>query len=207
MLAEKFSAIYGNESNNSAFKSVGAVMSRVGKKPIEIPSGVEAKLETGRIIIKGPLGEMSQVVNPNLTVKRESNKLLVERPTNQKIYREMHGLTRNLIANMVIGVSKGYEKTLDITGVGFKASAQGSNLMLNLGFSHPIVYPLPSGIKATVDAKQTQITLKGVDKQLVGQIAANLRSLKKPEPYKGKGIKYSGEVVQRKEGKAGKTGK
>jgi len=182
-------------------------MSRVGKKPIEIPSGVEAKLETGRIIIKGPLGEMSQVVNPNLTVKRESNKLLVERPTNQKIYREMHGLTRNLIANMVIGVSKGYEKTLDITGVGFKASAQGSNLMLNLGFSHPIVYPLPSGIKATVDAKQTQITLKGVDKQLVGQIAANLRSLKKPEPYKGKGIKYSGEVVQRKEGKAGKTGK
>jgi large subunit ribosomal protein L6 len=182
-------------------------MSRVGKKPIEIPSGVEARLETGRVIIKGPLGEMSQVVNPNLTVKRESNKLLVERPTNQKIYREMHGLTRNLIANMVIGVSKGYEKTLDIVGVGFKASAQGSNLMLNLGFSHPIVYPLPSGIKATVDAKQTQITLKGVDKQLVGQIAANLRSLKKPEPYKGKGIKYSGEVIQRKEGKAGKTGK
>jgi large subunit ribosomal protein L6 len=182
-------------------------MSRVGKKPIEIPSGVEAKLETGRIIIKGPLGEMSQVVNPNLTVKRESNKLLVERPTNQKIYREMHGLTRNLIANMVTGVSKGYEKTLEITGVGFKASAQGSNLMLNLGFSHPIVYPLPSGIKATVDAKQTQITLKGVDKQLIGQIAANLRSLKKPEPYKGKGIKYSGEIIQRKEGKAGKTGK
>jgi large subunit ribosomal protein L6 len=182
-------------------------MSRVGRKPIEIPSGVEAKLETGRVIIKGPLGEMSQVVNPKLTVKRESNKLLVERPTNQKLYRELHGLTRNLIANMVIGVSKGYEKTLDITGVGFKAFAQGSNLMLNLGFSHPVVYPLPSGIKATVDAKQTQITLKGVDKQLVGQIAANLRSLKKPEPYKGKGIKYSNEVVQRKEGKAGKTGK
>jgi large subunit ribosomal protein L6 len=182
-------------------------MSRVGKKPIDIPSGVEAKLETGKITVKGPLGEMSQDVNPKLTLKKENNKLVVERPSNQKIYRELHGLTRNLIANMFIGVSKGYEKTLDITGVGFKASAQGSNLMLNLGFSHPIVYPLPKGIKATVDAKQTQITLKSVDKQLIGQIAANIRNLKKPEPYKGKGIKYSNEVIQRKEGKAGKGGK
>jgi len=108
---------------------------------------------------------------------------------------------------MVAGVSKGYEKTLEISGVGFKAQAQGSNLMLNLGFSHPIVYPIPKGIKATVDAKQTTITLKGVDKQLIGQIAANLRGLKKPEPYKGKGIKYGGEVIHRKEGKAGKGGK
>jgi large subunit ribosomal protein L6 len=182
-------------------------MSRVGKKPIDIPSGVEAKLETGKITVKGPLGEMSQDVNPKLTLKKENNKLVVERPSNQKIYRELHGLTRNLIANMFIGVSKGYEKTLDITGVGFKASAQGSNLMLNLGFSHPIVYPLPKGIKATVDAKQTQITLKSMDKQLIGQIAANIRNLKKPEPYKGKGIKYSNEVIQRKEGKAGKGGK
>ncbi len=179
-------------------------MSRVGKKPIDIPSGVDAKLETGKVTVKGPLGEISQDVNPKLTIKKENNKLLVERPTNQKIYRELHGLTRNLIANMVSGVSKGYEKTLDITGVGFKASAQGTNLMLNLGFSHPIVYPLPKGIKATVDAKQTQITLKGVDKQLVGQIAANIRSLKKPEPYKGKGIKYEGERLIRKSGKSGK---
>ncbi len=181
-------------------------MSRVGKKPIEIPSGVEAKLETGKVTVKGPLGEISQVVNPNLTVKKDNNKIVVERPSDQKVYRELHGLTRNLIANMVIGVSKGYEKSLDISGVGFKAAAHGTNLMLSLGFSHPIVYPLPKGIKATVDAKQTQITLKGVDKQLVGQIAANIRSLKKPEPYKGKGIKYSTEVVQRKEGKAGKGG-
>jgi large subunit ribosomal protein L6 len=177
-------------------------MSRVGKKPIEMPSGVEAKFETGKITVKGPLGEISQDVNP-----KENNQLKVERPSDQKIYRELHGLTRNLIANMVAGVSKGYEKTLDISGVGFKAAAQGTNLMLSLGFSHPIVYPLPKGIKATVDAKQTQITLKGVDKQLVGQIAANLRSLKTPEPYKGKGIKYSTEVIHRKEGKAGKTGK
>jgi large subunit ribosomal protein L6 len=108
---------------------------------------------------------------------------------------------------MVTGVSKGYEKTLEISGVGFKAATQGSNLMLSLGFSHPIIYPMPKGIKATVDPKQTQITLKGIDKQLVGQIAANLRNLKKPEPYKGKGIKYSTEVIQRKEGKAGKGGK
>jgi len=179
----------------------------LGKKPIEIPSGVEAKLETGKITVKGPLGEMSQDVNPKLTIKKENNKLLVERPSNQKTYRELHGLTRNLIANMVTGVSKGYEKTLEISGVGFKAAAQGTNLMLTLGFSHPIVYPLPKGIKATVDAKQTQVTLKGVDKQLVGQIAANIRGLKKPEPYKGKGIKYSNEVIQRKEGKAGKGGK
>lgn len=182
-------------------------MSRVGKKPIEIPSGVETKLETGKVTVKGPLGEISQDVNPKLTIKKENNKLLVERPSNQKIYRELHGLTRNLIANMVNGVSKGYEKSLEITGVGFKAAAHGTNLMLSLGFSHPIIFPLPKGIKATVDPKQTMITLKGVDKQLVGQIAANLRSLKKPEPYKGKGIKYGGEVIHRKEGKAGKTGK
>jgi large subunit ribosomal protein L6 len=182
-------------------------MSRVGKKPIEIPAGVEAKLETGKITVKGPLGEISQVVNPKLTIKKENNNIVVARPSDQKIYREMHGLTRNLIANMVHGVSKGYEKTLEISGVGFKAQAQGTNLMLSLGFSHPIVYPLPKGVKATVDAKQTLITLKSVDKQLVGQIAANLRSLKKPEPYKGKGIKYGNEVIQRKEGKAGKGGK
>lgn len=182
-------------------------MSRVGKKPIEMPSGVEAKLEIGKVTVKGPLGEISQVVNPKLTIKKENNQLVVERPSDQKLYRELHGLTRNLIANMVIGVSKGYEKILEISGVGFKAIAQKDSLMLNLGFSHPIVYPLPKGIKATVDQKQTTITLKGVDKQVVGQIAANIRSLKKPEPYKGKGIKYSTEVIQRKEGKAGKGGK
>ncbi len=182
-------------------------MSRVGKKPIAIPAGVETKLEPGRVVVKGPLGEMSQDVNPKLTIKREKDQLLVERPSNQKIYRELHGLTRNLIANMVAGVSKGYEKTLDISGVGFKAAVAGSNLMLNLGFSHSIVFPLPQGIKATVDAKQTQIVLKGVNKQLIGQIAANVRGLKVPEPYKGKGIKYGAEVIQRKEGKAGKGGK
>lgn len=183
-------------------------MSRVGKKPIEIPAGVEAKLENGKITLKGPLGQISQVIHPKLVVKKEDNKIVVNRPSDQKIYRELHGLTRNLIANMVTGVSKGYERTLEISGVGFKAAVmKGENLMLSLGFSHPVVYPLPQGIKATVDAKQTLITLKGNDKQLIGQVAANIRGLKKPEPYKGKGIKYGGEVIQRKEGKTGKGGK
>jgi large subunit ribosomal protein L6 len=183
-------------------------MSRVGKKPIELPSGVDAKITSGMITVKGPLGEMSQAVNPKLEIKKDSNRLVVERQSNQKMYRELHGLTRNLIANMVTGVSKGYERTLDISGVGFKASlANKTNLMFTLGFSHPVIFPLPKGITATVDAKQTQVVIKGIDKQLVGQMAANIRNLKQPEPYKGKGIKYNTEVIQRKEGKAGKGGK
>jgi len=183
-------------------------MSRVGKKPIDIPSGVDARIEAGKITIKGPLGEMSQGLHPNITVKKNEGKLTVERQSDAKIYRELHGLTRNLIANMVTGVSKGYERTLDISGVGFKAAvAQKTNLMFTLGFSHPVVFPLPKGITATVDAKQTQVVIKGADKQLVGQMAANIRGLKRPEPYKGKGIKYSTEVIHRKEGKAGKGGK
>lgn len=183
-------------------------MSRVGKKPVVIPSGVDAKIEVGKVTVKGPLGEVSVAVNPKLTIKKESNNLVITRPSDQKIYRELHGLTRNLIANMVIGVSKGYEKTLEISGVGYKAAVvKGDNLMLSLGFSHPVLYALPKGIKAAVDPKQTVITIKGIDKQLVGQVAANLRNLKLPEPYKGKGIKYSNEVIQRKEGKAGKAGK
>jgi large subunit ribosomal protein L6 len=182
-------------------------MSRVGRKPIELPAGVEAKLGQGVVIIKGPLGEMSQNIHPKLTVKKEESRLVVERPSDQKIYRELHGLTRNLIANMVTGVSKGYEKSLEISGVGYKAALHGTNLMLSLGFSHPVIYPLPKGIKVAVDPKQTQITLKGVDKQLVGQVASNLRSFKKPEPYKGKGIKYSTEKIKIKEGKAGKGAK
>jgi large subunit ribosomal protein L6 len=183
-------------------------MSRVGKKPIDIPAGVDAKIETGKITVKGPLGELSQRLHPNLIVKKNDGKLVVERQSDAKTYRELHGLTRNLIANMVAGVSKGYARTLDISGVGFKASiANKTNLMFTLGFSHPVIFPLPKGVTATVDAKQTQVVIKGVDKQLVGQMAANIRGLKLPEPYKGKGIKYGNEVIQRKEGKAGKGGK
>lgn len=182
-------------------------MSRVGKKPIAVPSGVDIKIEPGKVTVKGPLGEISQSVHPKLTVKKQDSTIVVERPSDQKIYRELHGLTRNLIANMVTGVSKGYEKALEISGVGYKAAIHGSNLMLSLGFSHPVVYPIPKGIKIAVDPKQTLITLKGVDRQLIGQIAANLRNLKRPEPYKGKGIKYSTERLKLKEGKAGKGAK
>lgn len=182
-------------------------MSRIGRKAIDLPAGVDVKLETGRVTIKGPLGEISQPVHPKITVLKEGNTIVVKRSSDQKIYRELHGLTRSLLANIVTGVSKGYEKTLEISGVGYKAALHGSNLMLSLGFSHPVVYPLPQGIKAAVDAKQTVITIKGVDKQVVGQTAANLRSLKPPEPYKGKGIKYSDERIKMKEGKAGKGGK
>ncbi len=179
-------------------------MSRVGKKPIALPSGVDAKLEQSKITVKGPLGELSRSVYPKLSVKKMDSTLVVERPSDQKLYREMHGLTRNLIANMVTGVSTGFEKTLQISGVGYKAALHGSSLLLNLGFSHPVVYPVPEGIKATVDPKQNLITLKGIDKQLVGQVAATIRGIKKPEPYKGKGIKYSTETIKMKEGKAGK---
>ena len=183
-------------------------MSRVGKKPIDIPSGVDAKIEPGKVTVKGPLGELSQPVNPSMVIKKNEGKLVVERQSDAKIYRELHGLTRNLIANMVTGVSKGFSRTLDISGVGFKtALVNKTNLMFSLGLSHPVIFPLPKGITATVDAKQTQVVIKGIDKQLVGQMAANIRGLKKPEPYKGKGIKYSTEVVHRKEGKAGKAGK
>jgi large subunit ribosomal protein L6 len=183
-------------------------MSRVGKKPIDMPSGVDARIEPGRVTVKGPLGELSQSVNPNLAIKKNEGVLLVERQSDAKLYRALHGLTRNLIANMVRGVSKGYEKTLDISGVGFKAAlVNKTNLMFTLGYSHPVIFPLPKGISATVDAKQTQVVIKGIDKQLVGQMAANIRNLKRSEPYKGKGIKYSTEVIQRKEGKAGKGGK
>ncbi len=183
-------------------------MSRVGKKPIDIPSGVDATIAPGRITVKGPLGELSRSYNPSLVIKKAEGKLLVERQSDAKVYRELHGLTRNLVANMVTGVSKGFAKTLDIAGVGFKAAlANKTNLMFSLGFSHPVIFPLPQGITATVDAKQTQVVIKGVDKQLVGQMAANIRGLKSPEPYKGKGIKYSTEVIHRKEGKAGKAGK
>jgi len=183
-------------------------MSRVGKKPIDIPSGVDAKIEPGKVTVKGPLGELSQQVNPNMVIKKNEGKLVVERQSDAKLYRELHGLTRNLIANMVTGVSKGFSRTLDISGVGFKtALVNKTNLMFSLGLSHPVIFPLPKGITATVDARQTQVVIKGIDKQLVGQMAANIRGLKKPEPYKGKGIKYSTEVIHRKEGKAGKAGK
>lgn len=178
-------------------------MSRIGKKPVFIPSGVDVKVEKNNVLIKGPKGELNKEFHPRIGIKVEGGNILVSRASNDKLDRALHGLSRSIIANMVTGVTKGYEKSLEISGVGYRAQMQGSSLTLSLGFSHPINFELPKGIEAVVD-KQTNITIKGIDKYLVGQIAANIRGLKSPEPYKGKGIKYAGEHIRRKEGKTGK---
>jgi large subunit ribosomal protein L6 len=178
-------------------------MSRVGRKPIPIPSGIDVKVDKSSVSIKGPKGQLKQDFHPRIGIKLDAGNILVSRSSDDKLDRSLHGLTRSIIANMITGVTKGYEKALEISGVGYRAQVQGRSLMLSLGFSHPVEFKLPEGIDAAVD-KQTNITIKGIDKYLVGQVAANIRSLKPPEPYKGKGIKYSDEIVRRKEGKAGK---
>lgn len=179
-------------------------MSRIGKKPIEIPSGVTVTIDQHTVSVKGPKGETRLDIHPKMEVKREDNRIVVERTSENRIYRSLHGLTRSLILNMIIGVTKGFEKSLDISGIGYKAILQGKKLVFTLGYSHPVNFELPEGIEASVDPKQTQITIKGIDKYKVGQVAANIRGLKKPEPYKGKGIMYTGERIRRKVGKAGK---
>ncbi len=178
-------------------------MSRIGKKPVAIPSGVEVKVEGSTVTVKGPKGILQQTFHRKMNIKVEGGNLLVSAPANGKNYSALHGLTRSIIANMMLGVTKGFEKSLEITGVGYRAQLQGRNLIINLGFSHPVNVELPPGIEAAVD-KQTFITIKGIDKYLVGQVAANIRIFKKPEPYKGKGIKYSDERIRKKEGKTGK---
>jgi large subunit ribosomal protein L6 len=178
-------------------------MSRIGKKPIPIPSGVQVKVEEQQIRVKGPKGELTRKLDPRIMVSVEDGHVSVKRDQDDRSTRSLHGLVRSDISNMLNGVTKGYQKTLEISGVGFRAQVQGKTLQLNLGFSHQLNFPLPAGIEAAVD-KQTIITIRGVDKYLVGQVAANLKACKPPEPYKGKGIKYAGEVIIRKEGKAGK---
>jgi len=178
-------------------------MSRVGKKPILIPSGVQVKVDPKGVHIKGPKGELTRSLESGIVAKVEDGRVVVTRQSDDRLQRAKHGLFRSDLNNMVNGVSQGYQKTLEISGVGFRAQVQGRNLTLALGFSHPTVFALPAGIDASVD-KQTVITIKGADKYLVGQVAAEIRELKRPEPYKGKGIKYSGEVIERKEGKTSK---
>lgn len=179
-------------------------MSRIGKMPVEIPQGVEIKLDDKNVItVKGPLGELSEKIDKDINIEIKDNQVLVTRPTDNKVHRSLHGLYRALIANMVEGVSKGYEKKLQIVGVGYRAAKKGKGLDLQLGFSHPVVMDDPAGI-TTECTSQTEIVVKGIDKQLVGNYAAKIRDLRKPEPYKGKGIRYVGEYVRRKEGKAGK---
>ncbi len=179
-------------------------MSRIGKKPIDIPKGVDIKIEDTIVNVKGPKGELSSGFPAGVRVVVDEGKVVVERTGETKDIRALHGLTRSLISNMISGVSSGYQRVLEITGIGYRAQVQGNKLLLALGYSHPIEFILPPGIKAAVDQKQTQITLTGIDKQQIGQIAADLRALRSPDVYKGKGVRYTGERLKLKVGKAGK---
>jgi large subunit ribosomal protein L6 len=179
-------------------------VSRIGKKIIEIPTGVTVTLEGSNVKVKGPKGELQSVVHNNMKVEMKDSQIEVKRPDDLKHNRALHGLTRALIQNMILGVNEEYKKNLDIVGVGYKAEMKGSNLLLNMGYSHPIYFIPPTGIKLEATTP-THIIISGIDKQLVGQVAAKIRSIRKPEPYKGKGIKYSNEQILRKAGKtAGK---
>jgi large subunit ribosomal protein L6 len=179
-------------------------MSRVGRSPISVPSGVEVKIDDRLVTIKGPKGTLARAVPGEITVRREDSTLVVERPNDERHNRALHGLTRSLVNNMVVGVTDGFNKDLEIVGVGYRATARGANqIELALGFSHPVVVDAPDGVTFEVPAP-TRISVRGIDKELVGQVAANIRKIRKPEPYKGKGVRYAGERVIRKAGKAAK---
>lgn len=180
-------------------------MSRVGRLPIQVPAGVDIKIDGSYVKVKGPKGELEWTFSPDMTIKQDGGTIVIERPTDQPTHRALHGTTRALINNMVVGVSKGFERILEIEGVGYRAELDGKNLIVNVGFSHPVIVEPPEGISFEVDMKVRQIKVLGFDKQSVGQVAANIRKLRPPEPYKGKGIRYQGEYVRRKPGKAGKT--
>lgn len=179
-------------------------MSRIGLKPIDIPSGVEIKVSDKNLVeVTGPMGSLNEQIDPNMDIKIEDNVLTINRPSETKRYKSLHGLYRTLISNMVVGVSEGYSKTLDIVGTGYRAQKQGNKLILNLGYSNPIEVEDPEGIEVEVPANN-KIIVKGINKQQVGNYSAVIRSYRKPEPYKGKGIKYSDEQIRRKVGKTGK---
>jgi len=180
-------------------------VSRIGRLPIPVPDGVDVTLEGNRITVKGPRGELTRELTPELRVVRENGEIKVERPSDEKRHRELHGLTRTLVANMVAGVTVGFRKGLEITGVGYRAQLIGQKLQLNLGYSHPVEIDPPSGIRFELE-NPTRLAVVGIDKELVGHVAARVRATRKPEPYKGKGVRYAGEVVRRKAGKAGKIG-
>lgn len=179
-------------------------MSRIGLKPIDVPSGVEIKIDDKNFVeVKGPKGQLSEQINPEMEIKIEDGVLTVARPTEGKKHRSLHGLSRTLISNMIIGVTEGYSKTLEIEGTGYRAAKQGEKLVLTLGYSHPLELEDPAGILVEVPAAN-RIVVSGINKQQVGNYAANIRDYRKPEPYKGKGIRYAGEIVRRKVGKTGK---
>jgi len=175
-------------------------MSRIGRKPVPVPDAVTVEIAPGNIAVKGPKGELSQFYSPDMTISQNEGVVTVERPTDRGEHRALHGLTRSLIANMVEGVTEGFEKRLEIQGVGYRAALKGKNLELALGYSHPVAIEAPDGIEFEVP-QPTEIIVRGIDKQLVGQVAADIRKRRPPEPYKGKGIRYRGEQVLRKVGK------
>jgi large subunit ribosomal protein L6 len=180
-------------------------MSRIGRLPIQVPSGVDVSIDGRQVTVKGPKGELSRELHPDMAIRREDSTLVVERPSEQKVHKQLHGLTRTLVANMVEGVTTGYRKGLEITGVGYRAQKVGEKLQLSLGYSHPVEIAPPKGITFELE-NPTRLAVVGIDKQLVGEIAAKVRATRKPEPYKGKGVRYAGEQVRRKAGKAGKIG-
>ena len=181
-------------------------MSRIGHLPIEVPAGVEIKIDGSHVHVKGPKGELEWGFSEDIVIKKDDGMILVERPTDQPTHRALHGTSRSLLHNMVVGVSQGFERILEVEGVGYRAEMNGNNLVLHVGYSHPVEFQPPAGISFEVDTRTRQIKVSGYDKQAVGQVAANIRKVRPPEPYKGKGIRYQGEQVRRKAGKAGKTG-
>lgn len=178
-------------------------MSRIGKKPIPVPAGVEVKIDGNAVTVKGPKGTLSGSFNPDIKIEQQGAELVVTRPDDQKEHRALHGLTRSLVSNMVVGVSEGFTKELEVNGVGYRAAKQGKDLVMTLGYSHQVIMPEIEGISIEVP-QPSRIIISGPDKQKVGQFAAEVRGKRPPEPYKGKGIKYAGETIIRKEGKAGK---
>jgi large subunit ribosomal protein L6 len=178
-------------------------MSRIGRKSIPVPAGVDVTISGQTVKVKGPKGELSHTVSEPITVEQDGSELHVNRPNDERRAKELHGLSRTLVANMIVGVTEGYKKTLEINGTGYRVTAKGKDLEFALGFSHPVNVVPPTGITFTVE-RPTQFTVAGIDKQLVGEVAANIRKIRPPEPYKGKGVKYQGEVIRRKAGKAGK---
>ncbi|RKL65339.1 50S ribosomal protein L6 [Salipaludibacillus neizhouensis] len=178
-------------------------MSRIGLKPVEIPSGVEVKIDNTTVSVKGPKGELTRQIHHEMIVKVEDNQVVVARPSDHKDHRALHGTTRSVINNMVEGVTKGFHKKLELVGVGYRAQMSGNKLVLNLGLSHPVEFVQEDGLEIEVP-KNTEVIVKGIDKERVGALASNIRATRKPEPYKGKGVRYEGEYVRRKEGKTGK---
>ncbi len=181
-------------------------MSRIGKQPVSVPPGVQVNVQGATVKVKGPRGEMTRTFSPQISIEMENGQIVVKRPSDEGAVRALHGTTRALLRNMVAGVSDGFSKTLQIEGVGYRAELKGKQLVMSLGYSHPVLVDPPAGIAFAVDEKTKTITVSGFDKELVGQVTSDLRNWRPPEPYKGKGLRYLGERVRRKAGKAGKVG-